>query len=586
MLAIALKTADHADLKKVLSQYVARSFGTSDQVQPLLQTVNQLRLDALTLDKTPDVRRQALCGYLGALALLESRLPFGPGPDQVCVHFTWFDSFRPQSKVSFNALSSERACVVFNLAALYSVLGRDSDRSTTEGQKQAIQHFTKAAGVFCLLREQLLSGSYVVSVDMQDGTLQLCTSLMLAQAQAVFYEKGVKDKLARGLLSKLACQAASYFKTAADYAQRLEGKLDPSWRAHCQFQELAFLAAAHYQQHLLDKPEVEAKLQGFGLLITRLKLASELCAQALDLARLHHLTITEAVGPLKQVVDAELHLLEKDNNTVYFETVPPRSELTQLQMVPAVKMAPVTLKELVDGSLVEPFRPVLEGLVPQDVTQKCQEFKQRAETLLGELEAVLRKREAEVGASLQARGLPLALDSHASDSALLPEPLWEKVQSLQLAGGLEAVTASLDVLEQMQQSAGGKLTELRQKLEAEAQDDLQARSAHGPRFVRLPSPQANVSLHQQINQYSVKLQSATTTNQQLRVRLEQVKGRDLLSKTREELEALASGAAKGPQALGEDSVKDQCRQALAQLDTALAEVRKDVDGFRGECRAQ
>lgn len=40
-------------------------------------------------------------------------------------------------------------------------------------------------------------------MDLSNEGLSLCASLMLAQAQALVYEKAVKDKLNRGLLSKL-----------------------------------------------------------------------------------------------------------------------------------------------------------------------------------------------------------------------------------------------------------------------------------------------------------------------------------------------------------------------------------------------
>lgn len=44
-------------------------------------------------------------------------------------------------------LSLEKASILFNMAALYSQIGARSDRQTTEGLKEAISAFQKAAGV-------------------------------------------------------------------------------------------------------------------------------------------------------------------------------------------------------------------------------------------------------------------------------------------------------------------------------------------------------------------------------------------------------------------------------------------------------
>ena len=579
MLAIALKSSDSVDLRKVLSQYISKNFGSDAQVQPLVEKVGQMRKSSLDQEQGPEGQRQAMSSYLGALSLLEGKLPFGAGQDHVNVQFNWYDSFRPQTKASSPSLQLERASLVFNLASLYSVMGRDCDRSGVEGQKQAIQHFTKAAGLYCLIKDQLLPAQ-TPTVDLSDHALQLCTGLMLAQAQAVYYEKGVKDKLGRGLLSKLACQASTYFKTAGDFAQRLDGKIDPSWRAHCTFQEQAFLAAAHYQLYLLELPEVEKELSGFGKLITRLKLAAALCSHALEVASLHHLNITEAVVPLHQTILAELGLREKDNNTVYFETVPAVGDLAPLQGVSAVKVTPLTLGEVVDYSAVEGFKQVLEGLVPQEVQQRAGDYRQRAEALLSEVEGVVRRREGELGASLQARGLPLALDppSHG----LLPDVLWAKIQSLQVSGGMQAVNAAFDMLQQMEATAEGKIQAMRQRLEAEAQEDQQLRSSL--RLNRVPSAQASLTLLTQLNDYQSKLKAAALTNQQLKARLGQVGALDLLARSKSDLEQMCKGAGEG--ALGSDEyLRGECRQALTKLDEDLAAVRKELEEFKSECNS-
>lgn len=85
-------------------------------------------------------------------------------------------------------------------------IGMSQDRGQPEGLQMACTHFLTSARYFCYLRDVYLkercSGPF--TSDMSDEGLTMLTNLMLAQAQACFFEKAVKNKLSASVLAKLA----------------------------------------------------------------------------------------------------------------------------------------------------------------------------------------------------------------------------------------------------------------------------------------------------------------------------------------------------------------------------------------------
>ncbi|RQM16595.1 hypothetical protein DD237_001280 [Peronospora effusa] len=110
------------------------------------------------------------------------------------LQFTWTDSFCPRKKSTQTGISFEKAAVMFNIGALESQLGVQTDRSTVEGLKLACHHFMRAAGAFKEVKDKIIEQTLGIGTpDMSAEGLGLLTYLMLAQAQACFYEKAIKD---------------------------------------------------------------------------------------------------------------------------------------------------------------------------------------------------------------------------------------------------------------------------------------------------------------------------------------------------------------------------------------------------------
>lgn len=135
--------------------------------------------------------------------LLNKYFSFGAGPKQFNQKFIWYDSFSQQKIESyspiFDALSSKyNYGVCLARIACYQSLEGD-------GIKHACKLMQQAAWVFEDLKQnvaQLKPGES--SPDFTNESLSMLSSLMLAQAQYLFYKLATEKKSSADVLSKIA----------------------------------------------------------------------------------------------------------------------------------------------------------------------------------------------------------------------------------------------------------------------------------------------------------------------------------------------------------------------------------------------
>ncbi|KAH8057421.1 hypothetical protein JL720_14144 [Aureococcus anophagefferens] len=302
------------------------------------------------------------------------------------------------------SLRLERGATLYNLACCESFAGAAVDRSGERGVKQACRHFLKAAGLFEYLRRSsraagrraaaaawgclVLDGDDVV-VDLSVGALDFCEHLMLAQAQACFYEKAIAARhaaeaegrangaaLGPGVVARLAAHAAHcYWKARASCAEpdvededpkaleellgtnareqacfaegahesllpsflgsapAAKSKLrdvDDSWANHAEFQARCFEAAASFWSAKAKEEEAAASGEGYGLLVAYLDLADRHCVGALRVAARPRCRASgdalKTVQGLRELAKSLRDAVAADNAQIYRETVPPWSD--------------------------------------------------------------------------------------------------------------------------------------------------------------------------------------------------------------------------------------------------------------------
>jgi programmed cell death 6-interacting protein len=600
MLAISNKLSEHVDIAKPLAEYCEAAYGPESGaiIKNFCSQLEELRQDAImSYSNTVEAQRNALRRYLGALEVLEEKFPIGQPLSVVTkvpfppVKFVWSDSFRPRSKVKGTSVRFERACVLFNFGANQSLMARDTDRSTPEGQKNAVALYQNAAGVFILLRDQVLpqcvAAGEAMGMDLSDTAVSMCASLMLAQAQALFYEKAVKDKSSRGLLAKLANQTSNFYATAAQMAYGLKDHIDSSWGGHCKFQESLFLAAAHFQQAMADKPNVQAKLSGFGQLVARLRAARDI-ANSVDQIPNISAAVAASIGPLREAIRAELTAVEFDNTNVYIEVVPALSALAPIGLVPAVKPTTISLGELKDMTYVEGYISDLDKLAPVEVKRKAEWIENETGRVANKLASVVGNLKVKtIPLPLQPGVLPVPLDGKGHVDPISDE-IWQKIARIQVLGGPIALDGQLATLHGLTGDCDGLVSFINRTLDEEERVDKNCRDRFGLKFSRTASQELNQSFRNQVANYKQKLALAIETNRKVRDRIGSQDRNliGLLTKSRAELDAIwveknSTPIMAGPVSVNPvtEQLKEECRFKLGAAEALLAEASKKTAEF-------
>jgi hypothetical protein len=104
---------------------------------------------------------------------------------------------------------------LFNIAACCSDIASTQQLDTEESLKLAAKYYQLATGAFSFIRDNALTATRSdCTSDLYPDTLGVLISIMLAQAQEVFYYKAVKDKMKDLTVSKIAAQCSDYYAEA------------------------------------------------------------------------------------------------------------------------------------------------------------------------------------------------------------------------------------------------------------------------------------------------------------------------------------------------------------------------------------
>ncbi|CAH1102037.1 unnamed protein product [Psylliodes chrysocephalus] len=121
--------------------------------------------------------------YYNQLYFVERR--FFPPDRSLGIYFEWFDSLTGVPSCQ-RTVAFEKACVLFNMGALYTQIGAKQDRSIAKGLDAAVDSFLRAAGTFRYIHENFTNAP---SMDLGHTMLEMFVQLMLCQARECLLEK-------------------------------------------------------------------------------------------------------------------------------------------------------------------------------------------------------------------------------------------------------------------------------------------------------------------------------------------------------------------------------------------------------------
>jgi hypothetical protein len=149
---------------------------------------------------------------------------------QVSFLSTWFDAFRHSNRVQDYDIAFERLSVLFDIAALYSRHatsikgavpvaggGESASAAASSTLKEACRLFQLSSGVFDHMSRtpEIVTGGLGggLSIDLTTDALAMLSVLMLAQAQACFFEAATATASPK-LVAKLAMGVSELFRDA------------------------------------------------------------------------------------------------------------------------------------------------------------------------------------------------------------------------------------------------------------------------------------------------------------------------------------------------------------------------------------
>jgi programmed cell death 6-interacting protein len=391
-------------------------------------------------------------------------------------------------------LRFELVNILFNLAALYSQLAC-SLKGAPGVLKTACGYFCSAAGICKHLRTTVLPDLMAQTPeDMDHWTLETLEHLMLAQAQECVWQKAIHDGLSDASIAKISAQLSDFYGLAAETGAKSDG-IWSEWIHHMRARHHHFAAAAQYRQSQDDLEKGR-----YGDEIARLRDCVECAAEGLKESKRIKQQVVSDLETLRDRARQHLERASRDNDMIYLQTVPAKSELKPVArfVVAAAAVPPEVadpLAALTDAGL---GRPLFTKLVPYAVHLAAAIYEDRRNRMvnaqvvgaLEELTAGMRAlmNELDLPGSIQAIEKPLGL----------PPSLVAQAEEIRQQGGPARLRKAIQESEQLRASDRAVFEQGVELLRAEAAEDERGRRRFGTeRWTRAASAEAVPKLYAQ-----------------------------------------------------------------------------------------
>ncbi|CAG8593435.1 9056_t:CDS:10, partial [Scutellospora calospora] len=442
---------------------------------------------------------------------------------KVGIEFPWYSAFPNNEKkpVAHKNFYYERACVLFNIGAMYSKLGIAESRLTPEGVKRACQHFQHAAGCFKHLNSAVVPEMRILPTsDMAPTTLNVLINIMLAQAQECFWQKAVYEKLKDGNVAKLASQVSVYYEAAFELATNnpeVAKLIGQNWLTHLQVKSWHFAAASEFRK------SCECISQNkYGEEIARLRVAEGYVNRAFDQRKNLREAVIKDLESLHTVVTSNLSRAVKDNDIIYLHTIPSASSLAPIGQA---SLANPTLPPEVNNpvSLMSERSilglPLFVKLVPFAVHQAHSVYSDRKERTVKEILCKLEELTSICTSTLQSLNVPGSMSD--TEGHIIPQSIFANSQDVRNEGGVTRLNAMFDSIQDASPSNNQILDEALNILDQEIIEDEEWEKKFGERWTRAKSDEINKDLVNQGLSYQEVLQQARKGDLAIKNKMEQ-----------------------------------------------------------------
>ncbi|GAB0094423.1 rhophilin-2 [Sergentomyia squamirostris] len=183
MVPLGLKETKEVNFMEPFSDFILEHYSEdSSYYEDAISDITDTRQGARTPTRDP-AGVALLFRYYNLLYYVERR--FFPPDRSLGVYFEWYDSLTGVPSCQ-RTVAFEKACILFNLGAIYTQIGARQDRSSEKGLDLAVDAFLRAAGVFKHIYDTFTNAP---SMDLKPQVLEVLVALMLAQARECLFEK-------------------------------------------------------------------------------------------------------------------------------------------------------------------------------------------------------------------------------------------------------------------------------------------------------------------------------------------------------------------------------------------------------------
>lgn len=572
MLSIPVKKTDSTKIFKNCEKYIKKNYdkATIEKVRPFLTEGDAFRDQVVaTANVAFDGLNSAIqntARYYRFIKVIENRIPIGSTE----LKFTWYDSVN-RKKFPVLTYKLEKTCLLYNLGALYSRLGAETDLRGNDGHKIALNAFQNAMGCLNEVRKQGAETRLENNIDLTPECLSMNISILTAQCYYIMYDRMDKATGNKINLAKLAYTIHKNFDQAfcASVSLKLARDFQEDFKNMLKFQSLLHLALSSYWMSFPEREEGMKLGTGFGKGVARLRFANENITKAMQTKGLRGAIFESGRNALNMIVK-EKELAEGENLSIYMDGIPEARTLSfeELLMVQPKFPPPVDIDSGVTGM------EALLCLVPKEVIALCAEYKEILHQLVSVETGRIGDAKREKDQALESMGLPQKINALSSETGL-PEAIWKKIQQVQVAGGFFQLENSLTSLRQLCEGCQKSLTDLTGTLTREEDEDKSLRQAYGYQWGRATSQALNAGLRADIDKYHMKLNMAVQLDQgSLRTWQSNQENLELLKRGKNELDTLipANTEQYNPNAAAE--LLKQSLDALSNSEIAVNESLK------------
>lgn len=380
---LPLKVTSCVDWKQPLEAFLTSTFGRSfvNELSASIDAFNRARADIENAKITDRSLLTKYWKYYANLKSLDMRVPLSsvvafskPSDDSIGLQFTWNDVFDSGNETTTRSVAFEKACVLFNMAAVHSYMGATS--ATHFEWKLSIDYFERASGVLAFIADKF---HHCPTSDLGVETVKGLAKLMHAQALEGFLWNYLQSQTSvkHSLVSRLAEGTSQALKQCDEHLSHGEKGKDMNFTAEVGVKGDYFHAFAqvHNAEQYYEADQV-------GHAIACLKMAKEAvdtCKREIGARSLTDTQLGRLLKELEEEIKQKMVSWDKDNDLIFHQRVPDKAGVPHIKGMEGSKpVAFDTQLQAVD------FDDMFSKIVPMDAHEGLSIYSERQADLLRE----------------------------------------------------------------------------------------------------------------------------------------------------------------------------------------------------------